>query len=184
MMPANSAPCSKNARNLAFAAAASASSWRSRCSACRWRVTSRTIFDAPTTVPASSLIGEMVSETRMRLAVAPQPLGLEVFDPLSGLQAGDDLVLFGDAVGGDDQGDVAADGLLGGVAEQPLGAGVPALDDAVQRLADDGIVGGLDDRCEQAGGQQLAGPVALDAPLLGDVTEDQHAAGDGAVLVP
>ena len=33
-------------------------------------VTSRTIFDAPTTLPASSLIGEIVSDTRMRLAVA------------------------------------------------------------------------------------------------------------------
>ena len=66
MIPANSAPCSKNARNFAFAAAASASSWRSRCSACRWRVTSRTILDAPMTLPASSLMGEMVRDTRMR----------------------------------------------------------------------------------------------------------------------
>ena len=51
---------------LGVGRAASASSWRSRCSACRWRVTSRTILDAPITRPSSSLIGEIVSDTRMR----------------------------------------------------------------------------------------------------------------------
>ena len=111
MMPANNAPCSKNAWNLAFAAAASASSWRSRCSASRWRVTSRTIFDAPTTPPSSSVIGEIVSETRMRRPSEPQPLGLEVFDPLSGLQARDDLIFLGNPLRRDDQRDVAADRL-------------------------------------------------------------------------
>ena len=68
---------------------------------------------------------------RDALAVGAQALGLEVLDPLSGLQAGDDLVFLGDALGRDDQRDVAAHRLLGGVAEEPLGAGVPALDDAV-----------------------------------------------------
>ena len=78
---------------------------------------------------------------------------------------------------------MAADRLLGRVAEQPLGGGVPALDDAVERLADDGVVRGFDDRREQAGRQELAGLVALHAPLRGDVAEDQHASGDLAVLV-
>ena len=63
--------------------------------------------------------------------------------------------------GGNDERDMAADGLLGRVTEQPLGAGVPALNDAVERLADDGIVGRFDDRREQPGGEQLARPFAL-----------------------
>ena len=101
-----------------------------------------------------------------------------MIDPLSGLQAGDDVVFLGDAVGGNDERDVAAHRLLGGVAEEPLGGGVPALNDAVERLADDGVVRRFDDRRQQAGRQKLAGLVLLHAPLRGDVAEDQHAAGD------
>ncbi len=41
--------------------------------------------------------------------------------------------------------DVPADGLRRGVAEEPLGRRVPGLDHAVQRLADDGVLGRLDD---------------------------------------
>jgi len=54
--------CASIARNSVLRRSASAS----RVSASRWRVTSRTILDAPTTLPSSSLIGEMVSETQMR----------------------------------------------------------------------------------------------------------------------
>ena len=86
--------------------------------------------------------------------------------------------------GRDDQRDVAADRLLGGVAEQPLGGGVPALNDAVERLADDGVVRRLDDRREQPGGEQLVDLVPLDAPLRGDVAEDQDAAGDAGRARP
>jgi hypothetical protein len=99
MIPANSAPWSKNARNFAFASAASASSWRSRSSACRCRVTSRTILEALTTLPASSLMGEIVRETRMRRLsdrVARSRNGRSS----PGLQAGDDVVFLGYAVGG------------------------------------------------------------------------------------
>ena len=74
------------------------------------------------------------------LAVRPHALGLEVLDPLPGFQAGDDVIFLGDAIGGDDQGDVAADGLLGRVAEQTFGRRVPALNDPVERLADDRVV--------------------------------------------
>ena len=58
----------------------------------------------------------------MRRPSARTPLGLEVLDPLAGLQAGDDLVFLGDPIGRDDERDVPADGLLGGVAEEPFGA--------------------------------------------------------------
>jgi hypothetical protein len=40
--------------------------------------------------------------------------------------------------------------LFGGISEDPLGGGVPALDDSVQRLADDGIIRRLDDGRQQA----------------------------------
>ena len=87
------------------------------------------------------------------LAVAPLPHRVVVFDPLSGFQGRDDPLLFGGAVDGDDEGDVTPHGLIGGEAEQPLGGGVPASDDAVQRLADDGILRRLDDGRQQAIGE-------------------------------
>ena len=46
-------------------------------------------------------------------AVAAHALGLEVLDPLPGLQAGDDPILLRDALGRDDQRDVTAHRLLG-----------------------------------------------------------------------
>ena len=118
---------------------------------------SRTIFDAPTTCPSSSLIGEIVSETRMRAAVGAHALGLEVLDPPPGLQAGDDLVFLGDAVGRDDERDVAADRLLGRCSRRAARRPafqlwmMPSSDLLMMR-----VVRRLDDRREQARGQQLA----------------------------
>src|SRR5437016_13211873 len=60
--------------------------------------------------------------------VLPHPFGLEVIDPLSSAERGDDLRL------------------LGRVPEDPLGTRVPGHDRAVQGLADDRVVRGLDDR--------------------------------------
>ena len=109
-------------------------------------------------------------------------LRLEVIHAAPGLETRDDLVLFGDAIVGNDQRDMAADGLLGGVPEQALGAGVPALNDAVERLPDDRVVRRFDDGGELARRQETAGVVALPAPPLGDVAEDEHAAGHGALV--
>ena len=58
--------------------------------------------------------------------------------------------------------DRLADHLLGAVAEDALGALVPARDDAGERLADDGIVGRVDDRGR-------VGVRLLRAPAFGDV---------------
>ena len=65
-------------------------------------------------------------------------------------------VLFRDAILRNDERDMAAHRLLRGVAEQALGGGVPALDDSVERLADDRIVGRLDDRREETRVEQAA----------------------------
>ena len=121
---------------------------------------------------------------RDTLAVPADPFGLHVLDRTAGPQAGDDLLLLGDPVRRDDEGDVAADRLSGRVAEQPLRGRVPALHDSVQRLADDGVVRGLHDRRQQARRQQLAGPVPLQPPLRGHVAEDEDTSGDAAELVP
>ena len=67
-----------------------------------------------------------------------------MLDPLAAPDTRQDLGLLAAMVRGDDHGDRVADGLGGGVAEEPFGATVPALDDAVQVLADDGVVGGFD----------------------------------------
>src|SRR4051794_4713334 len=70
----------------------------------------------------------------------------------------------------DDEGDGTAYGLMGRVAEESLGTGVPRLDDAVQGLADDGVRGRLDDGRQPRLG--LLGP-----PALGNVAEHQDRAG-------
>jgi hypothetical protein len=64
-------------------------------------------------------------------------------------------------------GDVSTDDFGGGVAEDPLGAPVPASDDAIEGLGDDGIVGRFDDGREHL--PQFLGPLPP-----GDITGDRH----------
>ncbi len=104
-------------------------------------------------------------------------------DPLPGLEACDDLVFLVDAVGRDDERDMAAHRLLRGVAEDPLGGGVPALDHSVESLADDGVVRGLDDGREQASGAQAAGSVLLQMPPCRDVPKDDHESREAASFI-
>ena len=85
-------------------------------------------------------------------AVLADPPGLvrgHVFPP--GDVAVDEFQL-GQPVAGEEQGHVAPDDLVRGVAVHPGGPPVPAGDRAVQRLAEDGVIGRLDD-CRQPGGQ-------------------------------
>ena len=117
-------------------------------------------------------------------AVLADALGLEVIDPLPGLEGGDDLVLLREAIRRNDQRDVAPDSLRRRVAEHPLGGVIPALDGPIQRLADDGVVGRLHDRRQLAGVQKLVRLLLRIAPLRGRIPEDQHASRDPAVLVP
>ena len=69
-------------------------------------------------------------------------------DALAAADARENARLLVCAVRRDQDRDRLADDLLGGVAEQPLGARIPGLDDPVEILADDGIVRGFHDRDE------------------------------------
>ena len=75
--------------------------------------------------------------------------GFEVISALTPAQPGKNHLLFALAVIRNDQQNGPADRLGRGVAEQTLGTAVPRRNDAVERLADDGVVRGRDDRREQ-----------------------------------
>jgi hypothetical protein len=107
-----------------------------------------------------------------------------MLDALAAPRAREDVGEFTRALRRDDEGDGAADDILGRVAVEALGGRVPARHRAVERLADDGVGGGLDD-----GGQPLARDLGLAA--VGDVVEDEDDAdglpapvfdGGGAVV--
>ena len=95
-------------------------------------------------------------------AVGSHALRLEVLDAPTLLQRRDDSVFLCEALRRNHERDVAADGFGSRVAEQALSSRIPALDDAVEPLADDRDLRGLYDRCEPARRQQLALLLALD----------------------
>ena len=67
----------------------------------------------------------------------------------------------------DEHADWPAYNLLGGIAEEPLGAGIPGGNYAVKILAHDRVVGGRDDRPQP-------GLDYIRLPPLSDVAEDKH----------
>ena len=99
MIPAKIPDWLKTDSNLAVAAI-------SASSACLRAVMSRTILEAPTILPSLSLIGEIESETSSRRAVLRQAHGLVVLDVAAGAELGEDLVLLGLQLVGDQQPDV------------------------------------------------------------------------------
>ena len=78
--------------------------------------------------------------------VAGQSHGVERGHGVAVGQVGQHAHLFGLALGRDQALHGHADGLVGGVAEQHRGRGVPAGDAAVQRLGDDGVAAGFHHR--------------------------------------
>src|SRR5580700_951915 len=76
------------------------------------------------------------------------PNGLEMVDTFSSPDARQNGPLFVLPVLRDDNCDGPANGLFGGVAKDTLRASVPTRDNAVEVLADDRIVTGLDNRCQ------------------------------------
>ena len=75
-------------------------------------------------------------------------------DSLAAAKPREHLILFRSMVVRDDQVDVLADGFGSRVSEERLGASIPRSDHAVQRLADDGVVRGVDD-CRQQRSERI-----------------------------
>jgi hypothetical protein len=137
---------------------------------------SRAIFDAPTTRPASSTIGDTVRETEHLAAVLAPAARLEVIDQSAGANPRQHHVLFRLELVGDNHAHRTADRFLGGVAEHAFGGPIPRHDRAVQILGDDGVVRGLDH-----GGEPLHHAIGVDA--IADVARDLRRANDVAVVV-
>ena len=104
----------------------------------------------PSVLVANRRDGERDVEQRAVLAL---PHGLEVIDALVTPDSREHFVFLRAPLLWDDQGDRPANHLVGGVAEHLLRGAVPALDDAVEILAHDRVVGGLDDGGEAQGGE-------------------------------
>ncbi len=102
--------------------------------------------------------------------------GFIMLEALAGAEFGEDLVLLVLKVCGDEAENGLADDFFGGVAEHALRAVVPGADDAVEVLADDGVVGGIDD-----GGEAEADFV--DTFAFGDVVGDLGGSDDAALVV-
>src|SRR5947208_422404 len=101
-----------------------------------------------------------------------------MIDSLSGLQPSDDLVFFGYPLRRNDERNMFANGFFRGITEDSLRALVPTLDDAVQRFANDRIVGRLDNGGQQPRGAQPLGCFLLESPALANVSENEHAADE------
>src|SRR6185437_2856171 len=82
------------------------------------------------------------------VAVLAFPNSLKMIDPLPSPDASQNLAFFVVPLERNDRGDGPTDRLLRGVAEKAFRTPVPAADDAVQVLADDRIVTGLDHRAD------------------------------------
>ena len=105
---------------------------------------SRAIFDAPTIFPRESRIRGDCQRDVEKAAVLALPDRLEVMNPLASVDLVEDCRLFIAPVEGNDDRNRLADGLLRGEAEQPLRAVVPAENDAVEILRQDGVIRGFD----------------------------------------
>ena len=82
--------------------------------------------------------GQRDIEQRAVFALAD---GFEVIHTFTTLQAAQDVRFFLQALGRNQNSDWLSDRLFSGIAEQTLSAVVPASNDAVEILADDGVVG-------------------------------------------
>ena len=98
------------------------------------------IFDAPTMTPGGIANRRDRQRDRDQRAVLAPPNRVEVLDAFAAANAPEHHVLFGKAIRRDQHRDRLPDGLVGGVAEQLLGAAIPGGDDAVEILADDRVV--------------------------------------------
>jgi len=102
------------------------------------------------------------------------PHGVIVIDPLAPPEPLEDPRQLAVELLRDDEPDRPPDDFPGRVPVEPLGAAVPARDDAFERLADDRVVRGLDDRGD--GDQRRFGPAALRDDRRQEQRHDGHRA--------
>ena len=93
-------------------------------------------------------------------AVLAHANGFVMVDAFAAANPRQDLVLLALPVRRNDAADRSADHFLGGVPEHALRRGIPGLNDAVQILADNGVVRRLDDRGEACRDPNVCGRVA------------------------
>ena len=103
----------------------------------------------------------------------------KMIDPLPAAELLQDFGFFIKTVRREQDGDGLADHFLGGVAEHSLGGLIPTSDDAVEVFADDGVVGGGDDRLEPAFQFDGLGDVAGDFGGSDDFSIGVTDRGDG-----
>ena len=120
------------------------------CSARLRSEISRAIFDAPTTTPSALRIGETLSE----MGTSRPSRACRTVSKCSTRRpariARQHCVFLGLPIIGNDAANGRANHLVGGIPEHAFGRLVPRQNDSVQVLADDGIVGRLDDGGETA----------------------------------
>src|ERR1700758_1174707 len=97
------------------------------------------------------------------------PNGLEMVDTLSSSDARQNFQLFAVPVFGNDNCNGTTNRLLGSVAEDTLGPFIPACDDAIEVLAYNRVVAGLDDGGQPAQSLFSFAKGAFDLLAFGDV---------------
>ena len=110
---------------------------------------SRAVFEAPTTAPVASKIGESEIDTEI---LVPSLRRRTVSNCSTRWPEADECekgFLFGAPLEGDNQDDRLPDGLGRRVSEEALGTFVPARDDPVEPLAHDSVVRRLHDRRQE-----------------------------------
>jgi hypothetical protein len=85
---------------------------------------------------------------------------LKMVDLLSAGDTRQHLDFLTEPVGGNDQGYVLSHGLGRGIAEHSLGPGIPGRNEPLQSFADDGVVRGINNRCQQ-GARFFSGQIGL-----------------------
>ena len=127
---------------------------------------SRALSDVPSDLGRAHDPSERITDGRYRqrdldpVPVLPNANRLVVVDPLTPFDLPENLLLLLDVFGRDEDRHGLANRLGGGVAKDPLGACIPGPNDALEALADDRIVRGIDDCGQMAGDESSVVPVA------------------------
>ena len=125
--------------------------------------------------PESSRTGEIGQRDVEPPAILRHADRLEVLDAFAPPQPRQDVVFLRLPLGRNQHADRPSDQLVGRIAEHALRRGVARLDDAVEVLRDDGVVGRVDDRGEVRFGRTCLAPHTRQLELRGDDASSSRA---------